>query len=74
MRPSGRAHDQLRELSFTRNYTVHAEGSVLVAFGDTKVLRGGAWTTRARMASPTYRNYFGPERRDVFAGFRTCAL
>ena len=43
-------------------------------FGDTKVLRGGAWTTRARMASPTYRNYFGPERRDVFAGFRTCAL
>ena len=38
MRPSGRAHDQLRELSFTRNYTVHAEGSVLVAFGDTKVL------------------------------------
>ncbi len=43
-------------------------------FGDTKVLRGGAWTTRARMASPTYRNFFGPERRDVFAGFRTCAL
>jgi iron(II)-dependent oxidoreductase len=43
-------------------------------FGDTKVLRGGAWTTRARMASSTYRNFFGPERRDVFAGFRTCAL
>ncbi|HIG12844.1 MAG TPA: hypothetical protein EYQ32_00055 [Gammaproteobacteria bacterium] len=38
MRPSGRAPDQLRELSFTRNYTVHAEGSVLVAFGNTKVL------------------------------------
>ncbi len=38
MRPSGRAPDQLRELSFTRNYTVHAEGSVLVAFGGTKVL------------------------------------
>jgi iron(II)-dependent oxidoreductase len=43
-------------------------------FGETKVLRGGAWTTRSRMASATYRNYFGPERRDVFAGFRTCAL
>ena len=43
-------------------------------FGDTKVLRGGAWTTRSRMARPTYRNFFGPERRDVFAGFRTCAL
>lgn len=43
-------------------------------FGETKVLRGGAWTTRSRMASATYRNFFGPERRDVFAGFRTCAL
>ena len=43
-------------------------------FGDTKVLRGGAWTTRGRMIGATYRNYFGPERRDVFAGFRTCAL
>ena len=43
-------------------------------FGETKVLRGGAWTTRSRMANATYRNYFGPERRDVFAGFRTCAL
>ena len=43
-------------------------------FGKTKVLRGGAWTTRSRMVTATYRNYFGPERRDVFAGFRTCAL
>ncbi len=42
-------------------------------FGSTKVLRGGAWTTRSRMISATYRNFFGPERRDVFAGFRTCA-
>jgi iron(II)-dependent oxidoreductase len=42
-------------------------------FGVTRALRGGAWTTRSRMASATYRNYFGPERRDVFAGFRTCA-
>ncbi|HAO25732.1 MULTISPECIES: ribonuclease PH [unclassified Methylophaga] len=38
MRPSGRQPDQLREISITRNYTKHAEGSVLVEFGDTKVL------------------------------------
>jgi iron(II)-dependent oxidoreductase len=43
-------------------------------FGTTKVLRGGAWTTRRRMISSVYRNYFGPERRDVFGGFRTCAI
>ncbi len=38
MRPSGRAPDQLRPIKLTRNYTKHAEGSVLVEFGDTKVL------------------------------------
>nr|WP_279386521.1 ribonuclease PH [Motiliproteus coralliicola] len=38
MRPSGRDNDQLREVRITRNYTKHAEGSVLVEFGDTKVL------------------------------------
>lgn len=38
MRPSLRRPDQLRALSFTRHYTRHAEGSVLVAFGDTRVL------------------------------------
>jgi ribonuclease PH len=38
MRPSGRAFDQLRPVRFTRRYTRHAEGSVLVEFGDTKVL------------------------------------
>ncbi|MGV8944263.1 ribonuclease PH [Thermomonas sp.] len=37
-RPSGRRPDQLREVSITRGYTRHAEGSVLVAFGDTRVL------------------------------------
>jgi len=41
-------------------------------FDETKVLRGGAWTTRGRMIHGTYRNYFGAERRDVFAGFRVC--
>ncbi len=37
-RPSGRAADQLRPIRITRNYTKHAEGSVLVEFGDTKVI------------------------------------
>ena len=37
-RPGGRAPDQLREVTITRGYTRHAEGSVLVAFGDTRVL------------------------------------
>ncbi|MDA1100318.1 MAG: selenoneine synthase SenA [Proteobacteria bacterium] len=41
-------------------------------FGDTKVLRGGAWTTRGRMIHGTYRNYFEPHRNNVFSGFRTC--
>jgi ribonuclease PH len=38
LRPSGRAPDQLRAVKLTRHYTKHAEGSVLVEFGDTKVL------------------------------------
>ncbi|MBI3774449.1 MAG: ribonuclease PH [Gammaproteobacteria bacterium] len=38
MRPSGRAANELRHVEFTRYYTKHAEGSVLVEFGDTKVI------------------------------------
>ena len=38
MRPSGRTAGQIRPVSFTRNFTCHAEGSVLVEFGNTKVL------------------------------------
>ncbi|WP_298611012.1 ribonuclease PH [uncultured Thiothrix sp.] len=38
MRSSGRSPDQMRPVRFTRNYTCHAEGSVLVEFGNTKVL------------------------------------
>ncbi len=37
-RPSGRLPDQLRDISITRNFTCHAEGSVLVCFGNTKVI------------------------------------
>ena len=38
VRPSQRAFSQIREVSITRGYTKHAEGSVLIAFGSTKVL------------------------------------
>lgn len=37
-RPSGRAADQLRDVRFERNFTKHAAGSVLVSFGDTRVI------------------------------------
>jgi iron(II)-dependent oxidoreductase len=43
-------------------------------FGTRKVLRGGCWATSARIARPAYRNFFTPDRNDVFAGFRTCAV
>ena len=60
MRPSGRAADELRKVNITRGYTRHAEGSVLVEFGATRVLcnasvedrvppwmkgRGSGWVT-----------------------------
>jgi RNAse PH (EC 2.7.7.56) len=38
MRPSGRTAQQIRPVTITRNFTRHAEGSVLIEFGDTKVL------------------------------------
>ena len=43
-------------------------------FGDHKVLRGGCWATRFCMLRNTWRNFYKPDRRDVWAGFRTCAL
>lgn len=43
-------------------------------FGYRKVLRGGAWATRSRLARNGYRNFFPPDRNDTYAGFRTCAL
>lgn len=42
-------------------------------FGTHKVLRGGCWVTRSRMIRNTWRNFYTPDRRDVLAGFRTCA-
>lgn len=38
MRPSGRTASQIRPITFTRQFTAHAEGSVLVEFGNTKVI------------------------------------
>src|SRR5438477_7549 len=38
MRPSSRAYNELRKIEIVRNYTKHAEGSVLVTYGDTKVI------------------------------------
>ena len=38
MRPSGRAADDIRHVTFTPDFTIHAEGSVLTEFGDTRVL------------------------------------
>ena len=43
-------------------------------FGTHKVLRGGSFATPARIARPRFRNFYSPERADIFAGFRTCAL
>ena len=43
-------------------------------FGDHKVLRGGCWVTRSRLIHNSYRNFYTPDRRDVWAGFRTCAV
>jgi gamma-glutamyl hercynylcysteine S-oxide synthase len=42
-----------------------------VFFGDGyRVLRGGSWATRARVITPTFRNWDYPQRRQIFAGFR----
>jgi iron(II)-dependent oxidoreductase len=40
--------------------------------GGYRVLRGGAWATRTRVARPSFRNWDHPQRRQIFAGFR-CA-
>ena len=43
-------------------------------FGTHKVLRGASPATRARMRHLRYRNFYLPERNDVFSGFRSCTL
>ena len=61
MRPSGRANDQLRDIRITRNYTKHAEGSVLIECGDTKVL-----------CNATVENYVPNFLRGQDCGWVTC--
>ena len=39
-----------------------------------RVLRGGCWATRSRLIRNTWRNFYTRDRRDVFGGFRTCAI
>ena len=43
-------------------------------FGDHDVIRGGSWATRPRLAHARMRNFYRPDRHDMFVGFRTCAL
>jgi iron(II)-dependent oxidoreductase len=43
-------------------------------FGTHKVLRGGSVAAPARLLRPTFRNFYMPDRGDVFCGFRTCSL
>ncbi len=43
-------------------------------FGARAVLRGGSFGTQPRLHHVRYRNFFAPERQDVFAGFRSCAV
>ena len=43
-------------------------------FGSRRVLRGASWVTEERMRHPRYRNFYTPDRNDIFAGFRSCAL
>jgi gamma-glutamyl hercynylcysteine S-oxide synthase len=44
------------------------------SFGHCQSLRGASFATPPRMHSPEFRNFFVPERDDIFVGFRTCAL
>jgi ergothioneine biosynthesis protein EgtB len=43
-------------------------------FGTRQVLRGASFATPRRLRSPHFRNFYQPERDDIFAGFRTCAV
>ena len=81
MRPSQRANNELRPVSFTRHFTCHAEGSVLVSFGNTKVIctasvedrvppflkgKGSGWVTAEYSMLPRSTNT--RSRREVTAG------
>ena len=59
MRPSGRKTDQMRKVSFERNFSKHAEGSCLVKFGDTHVL------VTASLEAVSYTHLTLPTNREV---------
>lgn len=48
-------------------YDTYSEPS----FGQQKVLRGGCWATRPHVLRNTFRNFYTPDRNNIFAGFRT---
>jgi len=48
----------------------YPEYSEIFFGGEFKVLRGGSWATRARAATPTFRNWDHPQRRQIFSGLR----
>jgi iron(II)-dependent oxidoreductase len=50
-------------------YNTYSEPS----FGQQKVLRGGCWATRPHVIRNTFRNFYTPDRNNIFAGFRTVA-
>jgi len=50
-------------------YDTYSEPS----FGQQKVLRGGCWATRPHVIRNTFRNFYTPDRNNIFAGFRTAA-
>jgi iron(II)-dependent oxidoreductase len=43
-------------------------------FHTHRCVRGGSFVTRARMHHPRYRNFYLPDRSDIFVGFRSCAV
>lgn len=43
-------------------------------FGTHEVLRGGSFASPARLPRDTLRDFYTPDRRDTWAGFRTCAV
>lgn len=51
-------------------YNTYSEPS----FGQQKVLRGGCWATRPGVIRNTYRNFYTPDRNNIFAGFRTVKI
>lgn len=44
----------------------------LPSFGNTRVVRGGSYLTPRDLIDPKFRNFFAPDRHDMFIGFRTC--